>query len=81
LNATVLQRQKFMALIERESRLEHVEIAHWAGLGGVRYIPSEFVDKKEDEKKDGEQGEKDSKVDAVSFSISISTEEFFIYYS
>ena len=23
---------------------QHIDIAHWAGLGGVRYIPSEYVD-------------------------------------
>ncbi len=34
-------------------RLEHVDIAHWAGLGGVRYIPSDFVDKLEKEGDDG----------------------------
>ena len=22
---------------------QHVDIAHWAGLGGVRYIPADFV--------------------------------------
>ncbi len=49
LNATVLQRQKFIELISQEVRLEHVEITHWAGLGGVRYIPSEFIDKKGEE--------------------------------
>lgn len=37
LNATVLQREKFIQLIGREIRLEHVDIAHWAGLGGVRW--------------------------------------------
>ena len=56
LNATVLQREKFMQLIGREMRLEHVDIAHWAGLGGVRYVPSDFVDK-------ADKGEE--KVDAV----------------
>ena len=24
--------------------MQHIDIAHWAGLGGVRYIPSEYVD-------------------------------------
>lgn len=24
--------------------LQHIDIAHWAGLGGVRYIPSEYVE-------------------------------------
>ena len=23
-------------------KLEHIEIAHWAGLGGVSYLPLEF---------------------------------------
>ena len=27
-----------------ELLLQHIDIAHWAGLGGVRYIPSEYVD-------------------------------------
>ena len=44
LNATVVQREKFIGLISDEIRLEHVDIAHWAGLGGVRYIPTEFID-------------------------------------
>jgi len=30
-------------LIENEEHLEHVEIPHWAGLGGVCYIPSQFL--------------------------------------
>ncbi len=57
LNATVLQREKFIRLISREMRLEHVDITHWAGLGGVRYIPSDFVDKLEkgEESVDAEQ--------------------------
>ncbi len=44
LNATVKKRDQFIKLIGQEIRLEHVEISHWAGLGGVRYIPSEYVD-------------------------------------
>merc|ERR1719195_2215750 len=44
LNATVAQRSKFIGLIEQEQNLQHIDIAHWAGLGGVRYIPSEYVD-------------------------------------
>jgi len=43
LNATVTQREKFMELIELEPSVQHVDIAHWAGLGGVRYIPADFV--------------------------------------
>merc|ERR1719244_1917414 len=44
LDATVAQRAKFMELIELDPSVQHVDIAHWAGLGGVRYIPSEFLD-------------------------------------
>lgn len=71
LNATVVQRQKFMKLISEEVRLEPVEIAHWAGLGGVRYIPSEYVDrleaiKQQENSADEEVNEDDKVVDAVS---------------
>lgn len=45
LNATVTQRTKFMELIELEPSVQHVDIVHWAGLGGVRYIPVDYVDK------------------------------------
>jgi hypothetical protein len=45
LNATVVQREKFLRSIDGESRLERVDIAHWAGLGGVRYIPIDVVAK------------------------------------
>ena len=24
--------------------MQHIDIAHWAGLGGVRYIPSDYVE-------------------------------------
>ena len=41
LNATVRQREKFIQLIEAEIKLQLVEIPHWAGLGGVCYIPPE----------------------------------------
>jgi hypothetical protein len=44
LNATVTQRTKFMELINLEPSVQHVDIAHWAGLGGVRYIPAEYID-------------------------------------
>jgi len=44
LNSTVAQRSKFIELIKSEQNLQHIDIAHWAGLGGVRYIPSEYVD-------------------------------------
>merc|ERR1719270_1233850 len=44
LNATVTQRTKFMELIDLEPSVQHVDIAHWAGLGGVRYIPADYID-------------------------------------
>jgi len=44
LNATVTQREKFMELIDQDPSAQHVDIAHWAGLGGVRYLPSDYVD-------------------------------------
>ena len=43
LNATVVQREKFLKLIDDEPRLERVDIVNWAGLGGIRYLPSEVV--------------------------------------
>ena len=42
MNATVCQRDRFIDLISQEVKLEHIEIAHWAGLGGVSYLPMEF---------------------------------------
>lgn len=42
LDATVCQRQKFIQQIEAEDKIELVEIPHWAGLGGVCYIPPEL---------------------------------------
>jgi len=54
LNATVTQRAKFIQLIEAEPSVQHVDIAHWAGLGGVRYIPKELMD--EDGKVHGGEG-------------------------
>ena len=60
----MVQREKFIELIGSEVRLEHVDIAHWAGLGGVRYIPSDFIDQNRKksvpataENGDAEQGE------------------------
>jgi hypothetical protein len=48
LNATVNQREKFISLIDREPKLDYVEIPHWAGLGGICYLPPE-LSKTEDE--------------------------------
>jgi hypothetical protein len=36
--------------------LQHVDIAHWAGLGGVRFIPQDFILAGEKGEK-GERGE------------------------
>merc|ERR1719273_2857304 len=49
LNATVCQRKKFIDLISREEKLDLVEIPHWAGLGGVCYIPPELQEKAKDQ--------------------------------
>ena len=49
LNATVCQRKKFIDLISREEKLDLVEIPHWAGLGGVCYIPPELGMKSNEE--------------------------------
>ena len=43
LNATVVQREKFLKVIDDEPRLERVDIVNWAGLGGIRYVPTEVV--------------------------------------
>ena len=48
LNATVDQREKFIRLIEREPKLEYVEIPHWAGLGGICYLPPELMKTEEE---------------------------------
>ena len=48
LNATVCQREKFIKLIQAEKALELVEIPHWAGLGGVCFIPPELRKENED---------------------------------
>ena len=42
------QRDKFIELIGQEVKLENIEIAHWAGLGGVSYLPPEFRSTLED---------------------------------
>lgn len=42
LNATVSQREKFIELIRSEEKLDLVEIPHWAGLGGVCYVPPDL---------------------------------------
>lgn len=43
LNATVRQKHKFRLALESHNNLELVKVSHWAGLGGVRFIPSSWV--------------------------------------
>ena len=40
--------------------IQHVDIAHWAGLGGVRFVPAVFVDRETGQV--AELGEEDLKV-------------------
>ncbi len=66
----MLQREKFIQLISKEPRLEHVDITHWAGLGGVRYVPSELIDnlekmRKEEEGKSGDKAAAEVGADQV----------------
>lgn len=56
LSATVDQRQKFINLIDNEPKLEHVEIPHWAGLGGVCYLPEQL--RKVEEQPEAKEGSK-----------------------
>ena len=64
LNATVVQREKFLKLIEDEPRLERVDIVNWAGLGGIRYIPTEVVSKAAS-KVEGDEAKEEEKEDAT----------------
>ncbi|XP_076334791.1 putative pyridoxal-dependent decarboxylase domain-containing protein 2 isoform X3 [Tachypleus tridentatus] len=43
LNATVHQKDTFTKLLVHHENLQLVEIANWAGLGGVRFIPGQWV--------------------------------------
>ncbi|XP_077489810.1 pyridoxal-dependent decarboxylase domain-containing protein 1 isoform X2 [Amblyomma americanum] len=43
LNATVRQKRKFRDALAKHANLELVEVCHWAGLGGVRFVPDAFV--------------------------------------
>ncbi|KAG8188929.1 hypothetical protein JTE90_014981 [Oedothorax gibbosus] len=45
LNATVHQKEKLYADHKNYPKLQLVEIANWAGMGGVRYIPELWVDR------------------------------------
>ncbi|CAN8002704.1 unnamed protein product [Ixodes hexagonus] len=49
LNATVRQKRKFRRALEHHENLALVEVCHWAGLGGVRYIPGDWLDRPLDE--------------------------------
>jgi len=49
LNATVAQRSKFIELMKEEPSVEYVDISHWAGLGGVRFIPQDLAANQESE--------------------------------
>ena len=66
LNATVVQREKFLKLIDDEPRLERVDIVNWAGLGGIRYIPTEVVSKAASKGEEGDEAKegKDENVTA-----------------
>uniref|UniRef100_A0A131YWY3 Pyridoxal-dependent decarboxylase domain-containing protein 1 n=1 Tax=Rhipicephalus appendiculatus TaxID=34631 RepID=A0A131YWY3_RHIAP len=43
LNATVRQKRKFREALSKHDNLELVEVCHWAGLGGVRFVPNMYV--------------------------------------
>uniref|UniRef100_A0A6B0VGA9 Pyridoxal-dependent decarboxylase domain-containing protein 1 n=1 Tax=Ixodes ricinus TaxID=34613 RepID=A0A6B0VGA9_IXORI len=49
LNATVRQKRKFRRALEHHENLALVEVCHWAGLGGVRYIPGPWLGQPLDE--------------------------------
>ena len=65
LNATVVQREKFLKLIDDEPRLERVDIVNWAGLGGIRYIPTEVVSKAASKGGEGDEEAKEEKGENV----------------
>jgi len=52
LDATVKQREKFIQSIDKEAKLERIDIAHWAGLGGVSYVPQEILNNRDKEDKE-----------------------------
>ncbi|XP_054710839.1 pyridoxal-dependent decarboxylase domain-containing protein 1-like [Uloborus diversus] len=45
LNSTVLQKEKLYTEYKNHRKLQLVEIANWAGMGGVRYIPEFWADR------------------------------------
>ncbi|GFS50973.1 pyridoxal-dependent decarboxylase domain-containing protein 1 [Trichonephila inaurata madagascariensis] len=45
LNATVRQKEELYRDFKKYPKLQLVEIANWAGMGGVRYIPEFWVDR------------------------------------
>ena len=44
MNATVAQRMKFIDLVKSSENLVLSEIPMWAGLGGVRFLPSLYTE-------------------------------------
>jgi len=45
LNATVLHKSTLVQIVEKSEELQLVELPGWAGLGGVRYLPSAWRSK------------------------------------
>lgn len=43
LNATVRQKRNFRECLRNHANLELVDVCHWAGLGGVRFVPDNLV--------------------------------------
>eukprot|EP00105_Crassostrea_gigas_P024846 XP_011445238.1 PREDICTED: putative pyridoxal-dependent decarboxylase domain-containing protein 2 isoform X3 [Crassostrea gigas] len=48
LDATVLQRDRFCAVVEAQDNLRIVEMPSWAGLGVVQYMPEEWRERMTD---------------------------------
>ncbi|XP_061167999.1 putative pyridoxal-dependent decarboxylase domain-containing protein 2 isoform X2 [Saccostrea echinata] len=48
LDATVLQRDRFCAIVEAQDNLRIVEVPNWAGLGVVQYMPEEWRERMTD---------------------------------
>ncbi|XP_035209564.1 pyridoxal-dependent decarboxylase domain-containing protein 1-like isoform X2 [Stegodyphus dumicola] len=45
LNSTVIQKEKLYKEHKNHRKLQLVEIANWAGMGGIRYIPEFWADR------------------------------------
>nr|XP_022319864.1 putative pyridoxal-dependent decarboxylase domain-containing protein 2 isoform X1 [Crassostrea virginica] len=48
LDSTVLQRDRFCAIVEAQDNLRIVEMPNWAGLGVVQYMPEEWRERMTD---------------------------------